>query len=319
MDDSLQSPEKDTISSQLASSPEQQMRDDRQVPPLKEDGYEPSEEETAVYIHMPDGWRAMGLSIRGLQHCEEGRYRDDACVISACESWFLASVADGAGSAKQSRLGAREACLGAVRYIEENIRALQDVPVEQQLRELLFNGMAAAIDQVQHYADSTGLTMHDLATTLLLIAHHHQPDGNQILATAQIGDGSIAAFTANVDGTLLYHELARPDEGDFGGGTIFLSQVPPQEWHERIQVFSLPKSTAGIMLLTDGISDAFKPQAKHLWQFMQFMQRHVITQVDESSTIERLRQAINFSFPALRDDRTIVLIHPPQEEASQHD
>ncbi|MBA3825265.1 MAG: protein phosphatase 2C domain-containing protein, partial [Ktedonobacterales bacterium] len=68
------------------------------------------------------GWQALAASRRGKLHAHEGSYREDAFALSTHEDWLLIAVADGAGSCRLSRVGARVASEAAVAGMAGGLR-----------------------------------------------------------------------------------------------------------------------------------------------------------------------------------------------------
>ena len=267
-------------------------------------------------VTTPDGWRALGVSLRGQDHADANTHRDDAAALAVVGSWLIAAVADGVGSAKMSRFGAREAANAAVAKITENMRILPQPADENQLAAVMNIGMMAALKAMQTYAESQKRRLSDFSTTLLLAIHGHDAQGTQLVVTAQVGDGAIAAFApgAATDGQpaeLAFVQLATPDEGYSGGEIIPFNSLNPGLWKNRIRVRSLPPETVGVMLLTDGISDAFKPWYRHLWRLMKFLGEHVAPVASADEALAQMAATISFERPGMGDDRTLALIHRP--------
>lgn len=267
-------------------------------------------------VMTPDGWRALGVSLRGLDHADANTHRDDAAALAVVGSWLIVAVADGVGSAKMSRFGAREAANAAVAKITEDMRVLPQPADENQLSAVMYVGMMAALKAMQTYAESRQRRLSDFSTTLLLAIHGHDAQGTQLVVTAQVGDGAIAAFApgASTDGQpseLAFVQLGTPDEGYSGGEIIPFNSLNPAIWKNRIRVRSLPPETVGVMLLTDGVSDAFKPWYRHLWRLMKFLGEHVTHVASADDALTQLGATISFERPGMGDDRTLVLIHRP--------
>lgn len=267
-------------------------------------------------VATPDGWRALGVSLRGLDHEDANTHRDDAAALAVVGSWLICAVADGVGSAKLSRFGAREAANAAVAKIAENIRLLPQPADESQLASVMNIGLMAALSAMRAYAEGRKRRLSDFATTLLLAIHGHDAQGTQLVVTAQVGDGAIAAFAPTVAGPgeaaeLAFVQLGTPDEGYSGGEIIPFNSLNPALWKQRIRVRQLPPETVGVLLLTDGISDAFKPWYRHLWRLMNFLCEHVTHVSSPDEALNQLRATISFERPGMGDDRTLALIHRP--------
>lgn len=267
-------------------------------------------------VATSDGWRALGVSVRGFDHEDANTRRDDAAALAVVGTWLICAVADGVGSAKMSRFGAREAANAAVAKIAENMRLLALPADAGQLTSVMNIGMMAALNAMQRLAERHKRRLSDFSTTLLLAIHGHDTQGTQLVVTAQVGDGAIAAFAPgnpSDEGSpeLTFVQLGTPDEGYSGGEIIPFNRLQPAAWSKRIQVRYLPTETVGVMLLTDGVSDAFKPWYRHLWRLMKFLGEHVTPVPSAEEALAQLRATMSFEQPGMGDDRTIVVIHRP--------
>src|SRR5438046_3428419 len=90
-------------------------------------------------------WRILGASVTGTSHYRMGRGCDDAHAYRIGDNnMLLLAVADGAGSAKMSALGAQTAVQKALDVAEQTI-SQQGEPVE---REQWFDILAFIFQQV---------------------------------------------------------------------------------------------------------------------------------------------------------------------------
>lgn len=265
------------------------------------------------HVTTADGWRALGVSLRGFDHEDANTHRDDAAALAVVEPWLICAAADGVGSAKMSRFGARAAANAAVASITENMRLLPQPADESQLVSVMNVGMMAALSAMRDVAEQRKQRLSDFSTTLLLVIHGHDAQGTQLVVTSQVGDGAIAAFAPSGEqpGELAYVQLGTPDEGHAGGEIIPFNGLKPALWPKRILVRTLPPETVGVLLLTDGVSDAFKPWYRHLWRLMSFLREHVTPIASPEDALAQLRATISFERPGMGDDRTIILIQRP--------
>jgi hypothetical protein len=273
-------------------------------------------DEWMEYAATPDGWRALGVSVRGFDHEDVNTHRDDAAALAVVGSWLICAVADGVGSAKMSRFGARAAANAAVAKIAENMRLLALPADTGQLTSVMNVGMMAALNAMQGLAQQRKRRLSDFSTTLLLLIHGHDAQGTQLVVTAQVGDGAIAAFAPGNPAdegspALTFVQLGTPDEGYSGGEIIPFNRLQPALWPKRILVRHLPPETVGIMLLTDGVSDAFKPWYRHMWRLMKFLGEHVTPVSSAGEALAQLRATMSFDQPGMGDDRTIIVVHRP--------
>jgi len=214
------------------------------------------EHQEAISLPGISGWRLIGASRRGLLHAHEGRYREDTFAIAVEAGWHLVAVADGAGSAKLSRVGAKTAVQATLRFLCESLNqkgedAKGDVSA---LQEALRQALALAAAELEQEASRRSTAVRELATTLLILAHRPTPEGHDVV-TAQVGDGSVVAWSPSRD----VLALAKPEQGQFAGETQFLTNaLGPSELAARVRVEEgLPKDARLFLVMTDGVADDF--------------------------------------------------------------
>ncbi len=243
---------------------------------------------------LPGDLKLIGARVRGRMHKHNGTPCDDWFEFGSSGTWTIIAVADGAGSKKFSRLGAKHACLGAVKYLKENLaqHELQkrakwisqtfnrnvdggygvfDEPDLQFVQKHLHEAMRYAHSRLVALADKfknepshtqvlgRPLELKDLSPTLLVAVHCNVPvNGSDFsfILTCQIGDGMAAA----VFRTGALSLLARPDTGTFSGETEFLTSAsklqPDYLWRKTYPFFSPIRA---FMIMTDGVADDYFP------------------------------------------------------------
>lgn len=206
------------------------------------------------------GFQVIGASRRGRSHEQSGTYRDDdmgywADVSSGC---CCLMVSDGAGSCRYSREGARL----AIQYVKEKLPTyLTPTAWDADGPDLRKDGkIGKTLAALAHYgytrlkafvAKREGLDLDskdvgqqkailgklkDFSATLLIAVLKRDADGTARLVTFSVGDGAIAWYTGAGFGL-----MCRPDSGEFGGGTRFLTT--PEVWDGK-----LCKGPSGISL-----------------------------------------------------------------------
>ncbi|HZT80209.1 MAG TPA: PP2C family serine/threonine-protein phosphatase [Gemmataceae bacterium] len=245
-------------------------------------------------------WRAVGASVQGVSHLRNGTPCQDSNQVLELENGILvAAVADGAGSAPESHLGANWAARAAVEGLAERLR--QRVPdAADEWHALLRDGMEAARQAVMDLsADSFGLAPQDLATTLLLAVA--LPDR---VAAAQVGDGAVVVRLA--DETL--HAVTRPPVGEFINETTFLTSP---NWAQKAQFVMRPAPVTGLVMFTDGLQMlALKmPQGVPHVPFFQPLLRFVAATDSQAQALSQLEGFLQS--PRIRqradDDLTLML------------
>jgi hypothetical protein len=209
-----------------------------------------------------DGWSLVAASVRGRQHAHYGSWRDDAFAFARADDWNCIAVADGAGSAVLSRIGARVACDCAVTALSGALAGWRpqldaEAPAQgdlQRLRVALATAAREAQSAVAAEAERRGQPLRDFNTTLLLAAHIPLGDAD-LVAGFQVGDGTIALYCD--PGMCL--PLGGGDHGAYGGETLFLTTPGVEEECERRTFFTWQRGLRALALMTDGVADDFFP------------------------------------------------------------
>lgn len=274
------------------------------APPAAVWQYQPVPFEAAVPDPYPEyasrlipgahGLRLMAARARGKKHKHEGTNCDDWFEIAACGEWNLIAVADGAGSKRFSRVGARTACEVAVTSLRVALsevrlaprrwtdtatvfaRDEQDEFVQADLR-LVGNAVRQAVvkafqavqqaaavrrgsERHQYVLGGRDIDVNDLAATLLLVAQTVVEDEAgqpyDLAMSIAIGDGIIGALSG--DGQV--HLMMEADHGQFSGETEFLNAraVEPARLRRRLRLF-IGRPRRAFLVMTDGVADDYFP------------------------------------------------------------
>ena len=286
----------------------------------------------------------LAASRRGRSHEHAGKPRDDNFSLAHCPetNWYIAAVADGAGSAAFSREGSRLACASAVRFCK-NMLAQVDNEIDQKITIVLKNALAQnvtvpqlkamfnaenvgffydllagaahqAYKDIKHEADSTKRPPNLYATTLLLLVGKRFQSGLWLLASFNIGDGAIGIIGKDPQRSWLF---CTPDEGEYSGQTRFVTMQSIFSDYlslkKRIQVTVVNDFTAAL-LMTDGVSDAkFETDANlnnpqkwaELWAELK---TEVHLDAKDHKSQHELLEWLGFWSQGNHDDRTIVII-----------
>lgn len=252
----------------------------------------PHDDSYHLPLVTPGGLKLLGARVRGKKHKHEGTNCDDWFEFLTVGPWTLIAVADGAGSHKFSRVGAKVACRAAVGSLQDRLQdhvlrprtpwsaetfrrdeagqafAEPDLEIVQ---ETLHRAMHAAYEAVAaataeraaqlRYTELMGrnLILSDLSCTLLLAVHATVlvKEGNwDFVMACQIGDGMSAAIYRN--GTVGL--LGEADSGEFSGQTKFLTMKSelsrPNLCHKTFPFLSPMRA---LMVMTDGVADDYFP------------------------------------------------------------
>jgi serine/threonine protein phosphatase PrpC len=235
--------------------------------------------------------KLIGARVRGKSHKHVGTNCDDWFEFDIARDWTVMAVADGVGSRKLSRVGAKEACRSAIKTLREDLPHItlsertkrQDVggrgtdgrfsdPDMDRVEQALFRAMDAAYCAIEEARDARrdrqeyiallgqNPEVSDFSTTLLLAVHNCFVLENRsydFIMSLQVGDGMIAAV--NVDDKLVI--LARPDSGEFGGQVMPITHAKIRDDKEKRQrVFTTIQRLKVVMLVTDGVADDYFPE-----------------------------------------------------------
>jgi hypothetical protein len=236
----------------------------------------------------------IAARVRGKKHKHEGTNCDDWFEIATSGDWGIIAVADGAGSKKFSRIGARVACKAAVKYLVKQLRnhkilsrkiwseetfarnkkcqfKEQDIELTQ---DFLHEAMQAAYhaiyracearDHLKYYYKALGnrdLTLSDFATTLLLVVHttvNYQDTPHSLVLACQVGDGMSAAIYKHKAFTGLLGEI---EKNGFCGETEFITSPLDKLTKNCLSAKTFPffSPIRALMVMTDGVSDDYFP------------------------------------------------------------
>lgn len=191
---------------------------------------------------MPNGpWRVLGASVPGTSHQHSGKSCQDAHSWRVSAAGILvAAVADGAGSAAFSEIGARTAADTAVQAAVSGITTLHNME-EQSGTKLLTSVLESARAAVEQAAEKENHPVADLASTLIVVIA-----GGGFVAAAQVGDG--AAVIEDGQGQIL--ALTKPQRGEFANETNFLTSAEYLSCAQFVVWHGIPRSVA---LFSDGL------------------------------------------------------------------
>ena len=313
----------------------QNIPSDRSAPFWKED--------CATSVILGQQAKLIAARARGRSHAHKGTCCDDDFYLHCDDAngWYLAVVADGAGSAKFSRRGSQVATravgsylkdvfsdergsnlLGAIEALAAGTRpdATNDdlIRLQQKTRNELFTtiGYAAhhAVRELQNEAKSRSDVISspkELSTTLL-IGLARKVGEKWFCAAYWVGDGAVAVYRRNHS----VHLLGSPDSGEFSGQTHFLdaTQVSQESLLRRLR-FELVEDMTAFLLMTDGVSDPkFRSESAmaeiqdwdRLWDDLE-TGAHLSSSEEGHET--RLLEWLDFWAQGEYDDRTIAIIY----------
>ena len=289
---------------------------DRDAPGWKVDSY-------SKFDRGASGRRLVAASQRGRSHAHTGGFRDDdvALHVTGPDGWNILAVADGAGSAKRSRIGSRVAVDTAVGVVADQLAKTESMWPLAALAEgstdltsfrapayqVLGTAAFEAVKAIEARAAAQGCEPRDYATTLLLALH--RPLGTcELIATFWVGDGAIALLDMHGGARM----LGKPDGGEFAGQTRFLDREAVKDGAEinrRIEIAVVPRFDA-LLLMTDGVSDPWFPSDAALYDSVswQHLWSELAPLLDEPDAPEHLLDWLEFWSSGNHDDRTLAVL-----------
>ncbi len=238
----------------------------------------------------------IAARVRGKKHKHEGTNCDDWFETASSGDIMYIAVADGAGSKKYSRIGAKEACrtvCGYLKYTFEteiiNNNILQSlssdlsdescISVCRTLSGIIQHSIKKAYGAVENafysrvsnniYSDLLGraINIRDFSSTLLVavvVPIENEPN-KKLIISCQIGDGMIALINTNKSFEKSAKLMGEPDSGDFSGETDFLTSKNLLESDSLVFRTRLSVDSSDIMMImTDGVADDYFPNESQM-------------------------------------------------------
>lgn len=269
-----------------------------------------------------NGVRIVAASRRGRSHEHVGSFRDDDFFIShdTDNDWSIMIVADGAGSAQNSRRGSEIASQTAGNYLSKQMKGeqgqklktlIQDWQPESQklvgplFSELYRNAAKLAVNAIENEAIDMAQTTKSYSTTLLATVSIRF--GDELFAAAfWMGDGAIAAY-GPVGKVRL---LGAPDSGEYAGQTRFLDNdaINDSGFNNRIMIGKWT-DISHLILMTDGVSDPYFETDNGLSSADRWdgLVGEILPYLQPDEAAEKLTDWLSFFSPGNHDDRTIAI------------
>ena len=164
-------------------------------------------------------WIVAYASVIGNGHIQNNIPCQDNCAhLKINDSWSVAVVCDGAGSAKLSHIGsdfvARNTAHCLSEIIERRKWDFSEVPTEDDWRKEALRAMQIVMQRLSSFSKENNYQLHDLSCTVL--ACIYSPFA---LLTVHIGDGRAAYSTKNEE----WYALIKPFRGNEANETVFIS------------------------------------------------------------------------------------------------
>jgi len=240
-------------------------------------------------------WRVFGVAVQGSSHERFGIPCQDACEWkSTTDGTLVVAVADGAGSAIHSAVGAQTAVRVVIDYLADSDR-LQKVNSETSWDVLAKETLQTVLASIQTEAKSRDSSVKEFATTLLFAVL-----GPDWIAACQIGDGAIVIR----DSSKQLQVLTRPVSGEHVNETVFVTSMSAvssaQIVFKEFLVSHLCIFTDGLQMLALQMPKAF-PHAPFFEALFNFVD-------SEDASVERLESFLQSSRIRERTDDDITLV-----------
>lgn len=254
-----------------------------------------AEETQMLMPKEQQSWKVSATSVCGSSHEKLDIPCQDAfCWATSKNNILIAAVADGAGSAKHSDIGAQLAAQKAV----ETLSAEPHLEVcNTTYQTILSHALTAALGAVKKEAKTRGVKPRELASTLILLIATPQT-----VAVAQIGDG--AAVIQISGGEQI--ALTTPDSGEYINQTTFL--ISPNAlktaqlhiFHDRITHVALFSDGLQMLALQMPFGKPHTPFFSPLFNFITKAGEDAQTQLTSFLQSPRVRERTD-------DDLTLLL------------
>ncbi|MDR2962832.1 MAG: protein phosphatase 2C domain-containing protein [Bacteroidales bacterium] len=281
-------------------------------------------------------------SQRGRSHAHEGNSRDDdfALHFDTKTDWYALVVADGAGSAKFSREGARIACQTAKEICEaqlskDGIAEVLDLAIAEYHKddsdknrielyqslhsEVLAKAAWSAFENIVKEAQAKvePVKQKEYATTLILSIAKKFEFG-WFVGAWWVGDGGIGIYQKENNQVEI---LGEPDGGEFAGQTRFLTMGEEIFKDRQRTYFKIVKDFTALVLMTDGITDPkFETDANlkriekwnALWEDLNGANEDGVKvdfTDDNAQAADQLLRWLDFWSKGNHDDRTIAILY----------
>jgi hypothetical protein len=192
-------------------------------------------------------WKFIARSVVGKSHLERQIPCQDYSGYSLLRNKAIGvgAVADGAGSAKHSGLGAKVAVETVLNALQDESGSLTPEDLKQydqnQTKKLFEHVVHEVFAALERKAQDQGYAYEDLACTIVAFVAT-----SEWLGAMQIGDGFLVIRLLGGD----YHLLLQPDKGEFINETTF---VTSRNALNEMQVEVLSGKQAFICASTDGL------------------------------------------------------------------
>jgi hypothetical protein len=237
------------------------------------------------------GYVIFGASVKG--ECHKETECQDSFTWTVRNGLLIVAVSDGAGSSKQSRLGADTAVKSAVSAIENVSGKGFD------LEELAQNSVYSARETLERKSSELGVELGELACTLVVVV----ASGDQF-SVAHIGDGAVIIVTES--GLEVFSE---PERSEYVNETTFLTS---DQWRTTLRTKT--RKACSLAIFTDGIqrgvlikeNQEYVPCNEFFDPLFDYACKVTVEEI-ASEEVSRLLRSDKFS-KLSDDDKTLVVV-----------
>lgn len=180
-----------------------------------------------------------GFSIVGKSHIEKDTCCQDAHKIRKMDNgWYVAAIADGVGSAKNSHIGSKIAADTVVDFCAECMPWDYSIIGIKSMLRTAYN---YAFKKIIRESEKSGEPIESYDTTLSVVIY----DGRRIIY-GHSGDGAIIGLTIYGD----YVQITKPQKGE-----DMISVLPLRAGYTVWSIDTYEEDLAAVMLMTDGMLD----------------------------------------------------------------
>lgn len=265
-------------------------------------------------------YRIVAASLPGASHIRSGRGSDDALAFYQDGEFLVAVVADGAGSAPKSAIGAKWISAAVTHRMRRLVRGsplfpAEAPPEEDAARSLVEEIVREARMEIIERARSEGGSG-ELTDNQILKSYHSTVSGVVMQGSRgflfQIGDGLSAAcggdcWPFDEEWYETPHRLL-PENGEYANQTWFYTMA---DWAEHLRICPFEGAEA-ILLMTDGVTPFLLGRdGRFDWWFLGPLLRH-IRDTSAQPSAEALSTILSRAEAELiDDDKTMLVILRP--------
>lgn len=187
-------------------------------------------------------WRLTSCAVTGRRHKISNELCQDIVNVTRIGNVDIIALADGAGSASRSRIGAQLSVDAAISYIATNWEDLYNDTDASSVKKKLLEHILSSLNEC---CEEVSCSIDDLASTLLVVAIR----GDNFLLF-HIGDGVIGYLRNNTVRVASY-----PSNGEFVNTTVFITS---KNAISAIHAYKgvLDESVSGFVLMSDGTCES---------------------------------------------------------------